>query len=234
MERERRRLEAAGETAAAQDSNAAANADMTQEEEKKEEDDQQENAGEDQDMQDEGDDGEGWGEDDDGDGEGWDEWEEDEDEVDPVVAEALAQAARKRELQEKIADVTIKFKPPGYRQGMVARIMGDFTDWVPFTMQMHPMNVILKDPAKEDEFYVDIKLAKGFRYRYLFEVDGVEQLDTTDPNRGTNHKGKMTNYVEVAGGESMTMGDFMAQMAEMQEAGPGADDGPILSKQVSF
>lgn len=83
----------------------------------------------------------------------------------------------------------------------------------------------------QDEFYVVIKLAKGFRYRYVFEVDGREELDMNDPNRGPNHEGRVTNYVEVAGDESMTMGDFMKQMAAMQDA---AQDGPMLSKQVSY
>lgn len=51
---------------------------------------------------------------------------------------------------------------------MVARILGDFTDWVPFTMQMHPMREIMADWSKDGEFFVVIKLVKGFRYRYLF------------------------------------------------------------------
>ena len=149
-------------------------------------------------------DGEGW----DDDGEGWDD--EEEDELDPVVAEALANAKRKRELEEKISEVTITFRPQGYRQGMIARIVGDFTDWVPFTMSMHPMSEILKDDTKHNEFFVVIKLAKGFRYRYVFEVDGREEIDMDDPNRGPNHEGRVTNYVEVAGNdESLTVGDFM-------------------------
>lgn len=51
---------------------------------------------------------------------------------------------------------------------MVVRILGDFTDWVPFTMQMHPMREIMADWSKDGEFYVVIKLIKGYRYRYLF------------------------------------------------------------------
>ena len=135
MERERRRREAAGENVAAQDSGQI-DAQMHQEEEKKEEEPfhEQPDSNMKGDDAEDGEDG-GWDDEDgDGDGEGWDEWDDDEDEVDPVVAAALAQAARKRELEEKISEVTIKFRPHGYRQGMVARIVGDFTDWVPFTM----------------------------------------------------------------------------------------------------
>ena len=39
----------------------------------------------------------------------------------------------------------ISFRPFGYVQGQIARIMGDFTDWVPYTMHMHPMKQILKE-----------------------------------------------------------------------------------------
>ena len=136
-----------------------------------------------------------------GDGEGWDDDEGwgDEEEVDPVVAEALAAAKKKRELDEKISEVRISFRPPGYHEGMVARIVGDFTDWVPFTMQMHPMDQIVKNPALRDEFFVEVKLVKGFRYRYIFEVNNIEMIDEKDPNKGMSSQGQMTNYVDIAG-----------------------------------
>lgn len=128
---------------------------MADEEEKKEEPELEQQDNDEMQNEDENEaGGDDWGEDGDGDGEGWDEWDDDEDEVDPVVAEALAAAAKKRELEAKITEVRIAYRPPGFREGMVARIIGDFTDWVPFTMQMHPMNEILKDPTLKDEFFV--------------------------------------------------------------------------------
>ena len=90
----------------------------------------------------------------------------------------------------------ISFRPFGYVQGQIARIMGDFTDWVPYTMHMHPMKQILKDQSKDGEFFVEVKLAKGLRYRFLFEVDGVEQVDPNAPS-SANSQGKLTNFVEV-------------------------------------
>ena len=59
----------------------------------------------------------------------------------------------------------------------IARILGDFTDWVPVTMHMHQVKDIQVDPAKRGEFFVKVKLVKGFRYRYKFEVDGAEIID---------------------------------------------------------
>ena len=73
--------------------------------------------------------------------------------------------------------VRIAYTPPGYREGVIARIVGDFTDWIPVTMYMHKVVEINKDPSKIGEFFVEVKLAKGFRYRYAFEVDGIEQID---------------------------------------------------------
>jgi len=34
----------------------------------------------------------------------------------------------------------------------------------------------MKDESKKGEFFVEVKLAKGFRYRYAFEVDGAEVI----------------------------------------------------------
>ena len=73
--------------------------------------------------------------------------------------------------------VRIAYRPPNYRDGVVARIVGDFTDWIPVTMHMHQVKDIQKDPSKNGEFFVEIKLAKGFRYRYAFEIDGQEVID---------------------------------------------------------
>ena len=163
MERERRRKEAEGIGAATEADPASQNVVMDNEEEEKEPEEF-----ENQEMEDESApvDEEDWG-----DGEGWDDddgWGDEEEEVDPVVAQALAAAAKKRELDAKVSEVRISFRPPGYHEGMVARIVGDFTDWVPFTMQMHPIKEILKNPDLQDEFFVSVKLVKGFRYRYMF------------------------------------------------------------------
>lgn len=75
-------------------------------------------------------------------------------------------------------------------------------------MNMHAMSEILKNPSLVDEFFVVVKLAKGFRYRYLFEVDNIEQVDMNDTNHSKNHKGKITNFVEVMDG-AMTVEDFI-------------------------
>lgn len=123
-----------------------------------------------------GDDGEGWDEQNDDDEGGWDDYGE-EDEMDEVVKQALEQTRKKKELEEQIEQITITFKPPGYHAGMVAQIVGDFTDWVPFTMHMHSVQDMKNEPSKYGEFFVVVKLAKGFRYRYLFEIDLTEIVD---------------------------------------------------------
>ena len=75
-------------------------------------------------------DGEGWG--DDGDEGGWDDYGEEEE--DEVVKQALEQTRKKKELESKIEEIRITFKPRNFRDGMIARIMGDFTEWIPVTM----------------------------------------------------------------------------------------------------
>ena len=128
--------------------------------------------------------GEGWGEDGDGDGDG-DGWDEDgddaagwddygEEEEDEVVKQALEQTRKKKELEEKVEEVLITFRPQRYREGMIARISGDFTEWIPVTMRMHPYREMEQDPSKVGLFFAQLKLAKGFLYRYVFEVDNVE------------------------------------------------------------
>ena len=58
-------------------------------------------------------DGEGW---DEGEGGGWDDYGE-EDEMDEVVKQALEATRKQKELEEKIEQVRITFKPPNYREG---------------------------------------------------------------------------------------------------------------------
>lgn len=126
--------------------------------------------------------------------------------MDDVVKQALEATRQKREMEEKITQMRISFKVPSYRDGQIARIVGDFTDWVPITMKMHLMQQILEDPSKRDEFFVEVKLAKGFRYRYMFEVDGQELLSNESP-KSVNRNGELTNYIEVPSDEGIS--DFM-------------------------
>ncbi len=74
--------------------------------------------------------------------------------------------------------------------------MGDFTDWVPFTMHMHAVLDMQQDPSKQGEFFVVVKLAKGFKYRYLFEIDSNEIVDEKSP-KDKSKEGKLTNFIEV-------------------------------------
>ena len=53
------------------------------------------------------------------------------------MKEAIEATRKLKERQEKITQVRIAFRPRGYRDGQIARIVGDFTDWVPVTMHMH-------------------------------------------------------------------------------------------------
>ena len=66
------------------------------------------------------------------------------------------------------------------------------------------------DPTKRGEFFVKIKLVKGFRYRYKFEIDGMEIIDETSP-KSLNSIGDLTNYIEVMSVEegNMTVKDFL-------------------------
>jgi len=83
----------------------------------------------------------GWDVDEGGDDEGgWDD--EEEDELDDVVKQALEQTRKKKEMEEKISDVRIAFRPPNYHAMTIARIVADFTDWVPITMHMHQVKDI--------------------------------------------------------------------------------------------
>ena len=76
---------------------------------------------------------EGWDDDGGDDGDGW--GDEEEDEMDDIVKQALADTQKKKE--KKIKEVTITYRPPNYGEMTIARILGDFTDWVPITMHMH-------------------------------------------------------------------------------------------------
>ena len=86
----------------------------------------------------------------------------------------------------------------------IARILGDFTDWVPVTMHMHQVKDIQVDPAKKGEFFVKVKLVKGFRYRYKFEIDGAEVIDDKSL-KSRNTAGELTNYLEVMSVEEGNM-----------------------------
>ena len=71
------------------------------------------------------------------------------------------------------------------------------------------------DPTKRGEFFVQLKLVKGFRYRYSFEVDGREILDETSP-KSVDRQGTLTNYIEVksVAEENMTVQDFLSSQYE--------------------
>ena len=122
----------------------------------------------------------------------------------------------------------ITFRVPNYRDGQIARIVGDFTDWVPITMKMHLMQQIYEDPSKRGEFFVEVKLAKGFRYRYAFEVDGMELLSDDNP-KSVNRMGELTNYIEVPSDEGIA--EFMQEDEEGKQV---LDAAQLLSKQVSY
>ena len=119
----------------------------------------------------------GWEQDDGDEGAGWDDYGDDEDELPEVVKQALEQTRKKKEMDAKISEERITFRPIGYHDMTIARIVGDFTDWVPVTMHMHQVKDIQLDPTKRGEFFVQVKLVKGYRYRFNFEVDGSEILD---------------------------------------------------------
>ena len=114
-------------------------------------------------------------------------------------------------MEEKITQMRITFRVPNYHDGQIARIVGDFTDWVPITMKMHLMQQIYDDPSKRGEFFVEVKLAKGFRYRYTFEVDGMELLSDDSP-KSVNRLGELTNYIEVPSDEGIA--EFMQEDEE--------------------
>ena len=117
-------------------------------------------------------------------------------------------------MEEKIRQVRISFRPPAYREGTVARIVGDFTDWVPVTMHMHTVREAADDPGKKGEFFVEVKLVKGYRYRYLFEVDSSEVVSDQDP-KSANASGKVTNYIEVGDTDAqMTVEDFISRFSD--------------------
>ena len=182
---------------------------------------------------------EAWGDGgDDEDGAGWDDY--DEEEENPIVKEALEAMARKKANDEKIKQVRITFIPPGYREGQIARIVGDFTDWVPVTMHMHTVKQIEADPSKEGLFFVELKLAKGFRYRFSFEVDSTEMVDNSGVNpKCPNKNGKLTNFVEVSqDGEeagTMTVEDFFSTFADDIDQNMPIDAQALgLKKAVSY
>lgn len=61
------------------------------------------------------------------------------------MKKALEATRKKKELDEQIVKKRISFRPPGYREGKIARIVGDFTDWIPVTMAMHSIKEIDED-----------------------------------------------------------------------------------------
>ena len=83
-------------------------------------------------------------------------------------------------------------------------------------MQMHPMKEIVRNPDLANEFFVVIKLAKGFRYRYLFEVENVEYVNMND--KSINQKGKLTNYIDVGIEDgSMTISEYLTKKKNIEE-----------------
>ena len=91
-------------------------------------------------------------------------------------------------------------------------------------MQLHPVSQIQADPEKRGEFYVNLKLAKGYRYRYLFFIDGSEVVDDTTNLKSVRTDGKLTNYIELAkeSQEQMTVQEFISNLDEETKGGEDA------------
>jgi hypothetical protein len=102
------------------------------------------------------------------------------DEVDDMVAEVNEQMEKEQKLEALLEEICIEYKPPDYKPGCVAFIVGDFTDWTPDTMQMYPVSEVLADPSKLGLFFYICKVVKGYRYRYLFLMNERERVDTSE------------------------------------------------------
>ena len=126
----------------------------------------------------------------------WDNYGEEENEYGDVVAEATKQSAQESQLNQQIKDVTITYRPPAYERGIIAQIMGDFTDWIPINMQMYPVSEQIRDATKVGVFFVKIKLIKGFRYKYKFVWREYETVDENWHIR-VETDGTKNNFIEV-------------------------------------
>ena len=103
--------------------------------------------------------------------------------------------------------MTITYRPPAYERGIIAQIMGDFTDWIPINMSMYPVSEQIRDATKVGVFFVKVKLIKGFRYKYKFVWREYETVDENWHIR-VETDGKKNNFIEVQD-DDMTVADFI-------------------------
>ena len=139
--------------------------------------------------------GNDWEEDD----EGEDDWDPYGDEVDEKEA-WIKEAEAKANLEKNLKKVTIKFKPSNFVEGKIARIFGDFTDWVPENMRIPTEADIKENPSRKGEFYISFRVATGFRYRYWFEYLDEKIVDKSEENKSGIRSGNNameTNFVDV-------------------------------------
>ena len=139
----------------------------------------------------------------------WDEALYGNEEDDELVAQAMIEDKKNKQLEEQISEIRIQFKPENYEHGKVAQIVGDFTEWVPENMTLPPISIVELEPSQQGLFYYVCKVVKGFRYRYLilwnekFVVDKAAKYNK-------NSKERETNYIEVADSHIPLM-DFLSE-----------------------
>ena len=114
--------------------------------------------------------------------------------------------------------------------------MGDFTDWVKVNMQMYSQDEIAIDSTKKDVFYITMQLKKNLRYRYMLYTEGREFVDQDAP-QSLNHKGILTNYVEVLGDEgATTIEEILHQNFDDEEVKQemGEEEVKVISEEILF
>ena len=97
---------------------------------------------------------------------------EGDDGIDEVVAEAEQLDAKDKEHKMMIEERKLEFRPLNYQKGHICQIIGNFTEWIPVNMQMHPVDEQQDDPEKAGIFFITVYLIKGFRYKYRFIYKG--------------------------------------------------------------
>ena len=83
-----------------------------------------------------------------------------------------------------MTEVTINFKPAAKRDQHIL-ILGQFTNWLPELMQQSPHNNL---------YYYKCKLPSGFKYRYYFKVNHVDEVVLDEDKEVSEGK---TNMVVV-------------------------------------
>lgn len=82
-------------------------------------------------------------------------------------------------------------------------------------MRMYTVDEQIRDGSKVGVFYINLRLIKGYRYRFRYIWRDAEQVDWSEgANVGPMNDGAAANYIEVEADGQQSLMDFMNQNSE--------------------